>query len=101
MSCDCPVGRTGEFCEDQRDFCVGEAAPPCHPLVTCINSPTNFTCGSCPNGYEGNGRICLGKNFDAIDRWYVMNISLRKVQLCRQKMGRNLGGLIRLATNIL
>ena len=71
MSCECPVGRTGEFCEEERDFCVGETTPSCHPLVTCINSPTNFTCGPCPNGYEGDGRICLGKKFNAIEYYNV------------------------------
>ena len=64
MSCNCPVGRTGEFCEAQTDFCAGESTTPCHPLVTCTNYPTNFTCGPCPIGYEGDGTVCLGmKNF--------------------------------------
>ena len=63
MSCNCPDGRTGEFCEVELDYCVGELTPPCHPLVSCFNHPTNFTCGDCPAGYEGDGRICLGELF--------------------------------------
>jgi hypothetical protein len=61
MSCNCTVGRTGEFCEEVKDFCAGESTPPCHPLVTCFNHPTNFACGPCPRGYEGDGLICSGK----------------------------------------
>ena len=61
MSCNCTIGRTGEFCEEEKNFCEGESTPPCHPLVTCINNPTNFTCGSCPTGYEGDGISCSGK----------------------------------------
>ena len=61
MSCRCPFGRSGEFCEVVRDFCDGDLTPPCHPLVTCTNNPTNFTCGPCPSGYDGDGTVCLGK----------------------------------------
>lgn len=61
MSCTCQVGFTGPFCGEVRDFCIGEFGPTCHPLVRCFNSPTNFTCGPCPNGYSGNGQTCSGK----------------------------------------
>lgn len=60
MSCTCPLGFSGEFCGNVRDFCLGELTPPCYPLVTCTNSPTGFACGECPNGYEGNGQVCSG-----------------------------------------
>ncbi|CAB4042922.1 mucin, partial [Paramuricea clavata] len=58
MSCNCPPGYTGEFCGEVRDFCAGGLTPSCNALVTCTNSPTGFTCGDCPNGYDGNGQIC-------------------------------------------
>ncbi|XP_028414143.1 uncharacterized protein LOC114537208 [Dendronephthya gigantea] len=73
MTCECPDGRTGEFCEVELDYCAGELTPPCHPLVSCFNHPTNFTCGACPSGYEGDGSICLdvdecGTNTDGCDQ---------------------------------
>ncbi len=78
MSCVCPVGRTGEFCEEITDFCAGDSTPPCHPLVTCINNPTNFTCGPCPTGYQGNGTICAGKQFEFYKVFeYSIHLKLR------------------------
>ncbi|XP_028416182.1 uncharacterized protein LOC114539806 [Dendronephthya gigantea] len=73
MTCECPDGRTGEFCEVELDYCAGELTPPCHPLVSCFNHPTNFTCGDCPTGYVGDGSLCLdidecGSNTDGCDQ---------------------------------
>ncbi len=61
MSCNCPLGRTGKFCGEVRDFCTEGLTPPCNALVTCTNTPTSFMCGNCPNGYEGNGQTCSGQ----------------------------------------
>ena len=61
LSCDCNLGLTGQFCEEQRDFCQTEAGSPCHPQTTCMNSQTNFVCGGCPSGFSGDGLTCTGK----------------------------------------
>ena len=61
MECECVLGKTGRYCEDQRDFCITDAGLVCHPLVTCYNHPTNYTCGPCPTGYNGTGDTCIGK----------------------------------------
>ena len=79
MSCNCPIGRTGMFCQDVKDFCVGGATPPCHPLVTCTNNPTNFTCGQCPTGYEGDGTTCLGKMYFNIFLRYQLFVVIRLI----------------------
>ena len=60
MECNCPMGKTGRYCETQKDFCASASGTVCHPLVLCFNHPTNFTCGPCPTGYEGNGHVCTG-----------------------------------------
>ena len=60
MECNCPMGKTGRYCETQKDFCASSSGTVCHPLVLCSNHPTNFTCGPCPTGYEGNGQVCTG-----------------------------------------
>lgn len=31
---------------------------PCSPLVECENYPGGYTCGDCPQGYQGNGTYC-------------------------------------------
>lgn len=38
--------------------------PPCSvdPPVPCINVPGSFYCGSCPQGYSGNGYYCSDIN---------------------------------------
>jgi hypothetical protein len=61
LSCECSNGFIGEFCETVRDFCQTQSGSPCHPQSRCINSPTNYTCGSCPSGYRGNGIDCSGR----------------------------------------
>lgn len=33
-----------------------------NPLVECINLPGSFHCGSCPQGYRGNGFYCTDIN---------------------------------------
>lgn len=60
MECECPLGKTGRYCGIQKDFCESATGTVCHPLATCVNNPTNFTCGPCPSGYSGNGAVCAG-----------------------------------------
>lgn len=65
LSCGCPVGLTGQFCESNVDACV-ENNDPCFPGVECTNIPfsvnqAGYTCGPCPSGYHGNGATCNGK----------------------------------------
>lgn len=42
---------------------------PCslQPFVQCTNLPGSFQCGSCPSGYQGNGRICTDVDECLID----------------------------------
>ena len=65
LSCGCPAGRTGQYCEDKIDACV-ENNQPCFPGVKCMavsseSNGTGYQCGPCPTGYSGNGAICEGK----------------------------------------
>lgn len=67
LSCQCPSGLTGQFCESNFDACV-ESNDPCFPGVKCTNVPLNvsntgYTCGPCPSGYhgDGDGASCVGK----------------------------------------
>lgn len=62
LSCGCPAGRTGQYCEDKIDACV-ENNQPCFPGVKCMavsseSNGTGYQCGPCPTGYSGNGAIC-------------------------------------------
>ena len=58
VQCRCPDGWTGDHCTVDFDSCqVG----PCFENVTCTDHPaprSGFTCGNCPSGLEGDGRIC-------------------------------------------
>ncbi|XP_028400186.1 LOW QUALITY PROTEIN: mucin-like protein [Dendronephthya gigantea] len=58
LACDCEIGFIGEFCETTRDFCQTQSGSPCHPLVTCTNTPKEYQCGPCPAGYTGLGEDC-------------------------------------------
>lgn len=63
LSCACPVGLTGNFCESDVDACV-EYNDPCFPGVICNNVPLSidkngYTCGPCPSGYHGDGANCI------------------------------------------
>ncbi|CAJ0949145.1 unnamed protein product [Ranitomeya imitator] len=53
--CECPAGLKGGGCEEDVDECL---SAPCHPGVSCTNNVGSYTCASCPDGYEGDGRIC-------------------------------------------
>ncbi|KAM4029059.1 von Willebrand factor D and EGF domain-containing protein isoform 3-T3 [Anomaloglossus baeobatrachus] len=54
--CECPAGLEGPGCEEDVDECV---SAPCYPGVPCTNTFGSYTCASCPDGYEGDGNICV------------------------------------------
>nr|DBA25281.1 TPA: hypothetical protein GDO54_012829 [Pyxicephalus adspersus] len=53
--CECPQGLKGKTCEEDLDECL---SAPCYPSVLCTNTLGSYTCGPCPQGYEGDGKIC-------------------------------------------
>ena len=51
---------SGAFCEEDVDGCALFA---CYEGVECVDVPapgTGASCGSCPQGYTGDGTKCLG-----------------------------------------
>ena len=50
FTCMCPVGYTGNLCENDIDECVDQ---PCQNGGTCVNTEGSFTC-TCPAGYMGD-----------------------------------------------
>lgn len=50
MSCICPVGWTGTFCETDIDECTSELI--CHPNATCTNTIGSYKC-QCPMWLTG------------------------------------------------
>ena len=76
LSCECPAGLTGQFCESNFDACV-ENNDPCFPGVECVNVPpdanqTGYACGPCPSGYHGDGATCIGKT-DKISIFFLFH----------------------------
>uniref|UniRef100_A0A667XGL6 von Willebrand factor D and EGF domains n=1 Tax=Myripristis murdjan TaxID=586833 RepID=A0A667XGL6_9TELE len=57
--CICPPGMTGHTCREDLDEC---ASQPCFPGVGCNNTLGSFLCGSCPQGYSGDGQSCTRKS---------------------------------------
>ncbi|XP_034030211.1 von Willebrand factor D and EGF domain-containing protein [Thalassophryne amazonica] len=55
FSCICPPGMTGRTCRDDLDECISQ---PCFPGSSCHNTLGSFLCGSCPQGYSGDGKTC-------------------------------------------
>ncbi|XP_077346843.1 von Willebrand factor D and EGF domain-containing protein isoform X1 [Lithobates pipiens] len=54
--CECPTGLKGKSCEEDVDECLSF---PCYPSVLCTNTLGSYKCGPCPQGYEGDGKICV------------------------------------------
>lgn len=67
VACQCDVGWTGEYCEENFDGC---ADSPCTMGTTCTDvHPVEhaqggkaFFCSECPKGYEKNYEICVDIN---------------------------------------
>ncbi|XP_061771484.1 von Willebrand factor D and EGF domain-containing protein isoform X1 [Nerophis ophidion] len=55
FTCICPPGMKGVTCREDMDECVSQ---PCFPGVDCSNTLGSFSCGVCPLGFSGDGRIC-------------------------------------------
>jgi hypothetical protein len=58
--CECDAGFRGENCSEVIPV-SGCATSPCFPGVVCTDAAppeTSFVCGSCPDGYSGNGVTC-------------------------------------------
>ncbi|RDD36690.1 Mucin-like protein [Trichoplax sp. H2] len=58
VPCRCLEGWTGDHCTIDFDSC---SVAPCFENVTCTDHKaplSGFTCGSCPSGLTGDGRIC-------------------------------------------
>ncbi|KAM4689047.1 von Willebrand factor D and EGF domain-containing protein [Discoglossus pictus] len=53
--CECPLGITGATCQEDVDECL---TSPCFDGVLCTNTFGSYNCDQCPNGYEGDGKIC-------------------------------------------
>lgn len=50
---------SGRTCREDIDECVSQ---PCFPGVGCNNTVGSFFCGSCPQGYSGDGKNCMSKS---------------------------------------
>ncbi|XP_046392545.1 cubilin-like [Ischnura elegans] len=66
-TCICNTGWTkengGTSCTKDINECAAYKPACSHdPPVPCINTPGSFTCGSCPQGYTGNGYYCSDIN---------------------------------------
>ncbi|XP_030013146.1 von Willebrand factor D and EGF domain-containing protein isoform X2 [Sphaeramia orbicularis] len=58
FSCICPPGMTGHSCREDIDECTSQ---PCFHGVACNNTLGSFICGSCPQGYSGDGKNCTSR----------------------------------------
>ncbi|KAJ8349717.1 hypothetical protein SKAU_G00248470 [Synaphobranchus kaupii] len=53
--CECPAGLRGVTCQEDVNECERD---PCFPGVLCLNSFGSYSCGTCPQGLQGDGRVC-------------------------------------------
>ncbi|OCT75722.1 von Willebrand factor D and EGF domain-containing protein isoform X2 [Xenopus laevis] len=53
--CECPLGLKGITCQEDIDECLSS---PCFSGVSCTNTYGSYACGQCPDGHQGNGKIC-------------------------------------------
>ena len=57
-TCNCYAGFTGSRCDAIIVNCSKES---CYENVTCFENNQGITCGPCPPGLTGDGKICEGK----------------------------------------
>ena len=58
IPCVCADGWSGDHCTVDFDSCANF---PCYENVTCTDNQaplTGYKCGSCPQGYTGDGQFC-------------------------------------------
>nr|XP_060638161.1 von Willebrand factor D and EGF domain-containing protein [Anolis sagrei ordinatus] len=55
--CLCLPGFEGRYCQEDTDQCK---STPCFAGVACFNTVESYTCGPCPEGMYGDGKICHG-----------------------------------------
>ena len=48
----------GLQCDDINECLTNNGGCSKYPMVTCMNTPGSYYCGSCPAGYEGDGYNC-------------------------------------------
>lgn len=56
--CLCDSGFTGQHCDGEINECLSS---PCFSGVECTDLLDDFQCGSCPEGYTGDGINCTGE----------------------------------------
>ncbi|XP_076087715.1 von Willebrand factor D and EGF domain-containing protein-like [Mytilus galloprovincialis] len=54
-NCSCSSSFTGKLCETKVNGCHSD---PCFPGVHCTETSESYTCGSCLDGYQGDGVNC-------------------------------------------
>ncbi|KAF6087149.1 von Willebrand factor D and EGF domains [Phyllostomus discolor] len=61
-SCECPPELKGKNCQEDVNECDSR---PCFPGTECFNTFASYHCGSCPEGFHGDGKMCHGINFQS------------------------------------
>ena len=57
-SCVCNAGFTGKHCDVPITSCSDDS---CFPGVPCTENINSISCGSCPSGFTGDGKNCIGR----------------------------------------